>query len=110
MTLPSGMQAKVLLDKSTFIITALEDVYVAIGLAVILVAGVIWLFLGNLRIALIPIVTIPVCLSCSFIILKLAGFSINSLKPCSRNAVSVGLVVDDAIVVVENVYRQLRLS
>lgn len=107
MTLPSGMQAKVLLDKSTFIITALEDVYVAIGLAVILVAGVIWLFLGNLRIALIPIVTIPVCLSCSFIILKLAGFSINSLTLLAM-LLAVGLVVDDAIVVVENVHRQLR--
>ncbi|WP_305461254.1 efflux RND transporter permease subunit [Photobacterium leiognathi] len=106
-TLPSGMQAKVLLDKSTFIITALEDVYVAIGLAVILVAGVIWLFLGNLRIALIPIVTIPVCLSCSFIILKLAGFSINSLTLLAM-LLAVGLVVDDAIVVVENVHRQLR--
>ncbi|PQJ66529.1 efflux RND transporter permease subunit [Photobacterium angustum] len=107
MTLPSGMKAKVLLDKSTFIITALNDVYVAIGLAVILVAGVIWLFLGNLRIALIPIVTIPVCLSCSFIILKLAGFSINSLTLLAM-LLAVGLVVDDAIVVVENVHRQLR--
>ncbi|KJF81981.1 efflux RND transporter permease subunit [Photobacterium angustum] len=107
MTLPSGMKAKVLLDKSTFIITALNDVYLAIGLAVILVAGVIWLFLGNLRIALIPIVTIPVCLSCSFIILKLAGFSINSLTLLAM-LLAVGLVVDDAIVVVENVHRQLR--
>ncbi|PSV38815.1 AcrB/AcrD/AcrF family protein [Photobacterium sp. GB-27] len=107
MILPSGMKAKVLLDKSTFIITALNDVYVAIGLAVILVAGVIWLFLGNLRIALIPIVTIPVCLSCSFIILKLAGFSINSLTLLAM-LLAVGLVVDDAIVVVENVHRQLR--
>lgn len=107
MTLPSGMKATVLLDKSTFIITSLHDVYGAIGLAVLLVAGVIWLFLGNLRIALIPIVTIPVCLSCSFIILKLAGFSINSLTLLAM-LLAVGLVVDDAIVVVENVHRQLR--
>lgn len=106
-TLPSGMKATVLLDKSTFIITSLNDVYIAIGLAVLLVAGVIWLFLGNLRIALIPIVTIPVCLSCSFIILKLAGFSINSLTLLAM-LLAVGLVVDDAIVVVENVHRQLR--
>lgn len=106
-TLPSGMKATVLLDKSTFIVTSLNDVYFAIGLAVLLVAGVIWLFLGNLRIALIPIVTIPVCLSCSFIILKLAGFSINSLTLLAM-LLAVGLVVDDAIVVVENVHRQLR--
>ncbi len=106
-TLPSGMKATVLLDKSTFIVTSLNDVYFAIGLAVLLVAGVIWLFLGNLRIALIPIITIPVCLSCSFIILKLAGFSINSLTLLAM-LLAVGLVVDDAIVVVENVHRQLR--
>ncbi|KJG03967.1 multidrug transporter [Photobacterium angustum] len=106
-TLPGGMKAEVLLDKSTFITTALKGVYIAIVLAVVLVAGVIWLFLGNMRITLIPIVTIPVCLSCSFIIIKFLGFSINSLTLLAM-VLAVGLVVDDAIVVVENVHRQLR--
>ena len=105
--LPSGMKASVLLDKSDFIKSSLHDVYLAIGLAVLLVAGVIWLFLGNLRIALIPVVTIPVCLACSFIIMKLAGFSINSLTLLAM-LLAVGLVVDDAIVVTENVHRQLK--
>ncbi|WP_108648951.1 efflux RND transporter permease subunit [Dongshaea marina] len=107
LNLPSGMKATVLLDKSTFINSALSDVYLAIGLAVLLVAGVIWLFLGSLRIALIPIVTIPVCLLCSFIIMKAADFSINSLTLLAM-LLAVGLVVDDAIVVTENVHRQLK--
>lgn len=105
--LPSGMKATILFDQSTFISSSLEDVYLAIGLAVILVASVIWLFLGSLRIAIIPVVTIPVCLACSFIIMKLAGFSINSLTLLAM-LLAVGLVVDDAIIVTENVHRQLK--
>lgn len=105
--LPSGMTASVLLDKANFISSSLYDVYLAIGLAVLLVAGVIWLFLGSLRIALIPVVTIPVCLACSFIIMQVAGFSINSLTLLAM-LLAVGLVVDDAIVVTENVHRLLQ--
>ncbi|WP_293715735.1 efflux RND transporter permease subunit [Stenotrophomonas sp. UBA7606] len=108
-TLPKGTQIFVAFDNTTFIEAAVERVYATLVEAMILVLVVIWLFLGSLRAALIPAVTVPVCLVAAFIALFAFGFSIN-LFTLLALVLCIGLVVDDAIVVVENVQRRIDLG
>src|SRR5690606_15504584 len=108
-TLPKGTQIFVAFDNTTFIEAAVERVYWTLGEAMALVLVVIWLFLGSLRAALIPAVTVPVCLVAAFIALFAFGFSIN-LFTLLALVLCIGLVVDDAIVVVENVQRRIDLG
>ncbi len=108
-TLPKGTQIFVAFDNTTFIEAAVERVYWTLGEAMVLVLVVIWLFLGSLRAALIPAVTVPVCLVAAFIALFAFGFSIN-LFTLLALVLCIGLVVDDAIVVVENVQRRIDLG
>jgi len=108
-TLPEGTNIFVAYDSTVFIEASVERVYATLVEAMILVFAVIWLFLGSLRAALIPAVTVPVCLITSFIALYAFGFSINLLTLLAL-VLCIGLVVDDAIVVLENVQRRADLG
>jgi len=108
-TLPPGMQIFVSFDNTAFIEAAVKRVYATLVEAVLLVLLVIWLFLGSARAALVPAVTVPVCLIAAFIALWAFGFSIN-LFTLLALVLCIGLVVDDAIVVVENVQRRIDLG
>lgn len=108
-SLPEGTRIFVAFDNTTFIEAAVERVYWTLGEAILLVLVVIWLFLGSLRAALIPAVTVPVCLIAAFIPLYAFGYSINLLTLLAL-VLCIGLVVDDAIVVLENIQRRADLG
>ena len=105
--LPPGMQIDIANDNSVFIDRSVKNVYKTIVEAVILVALVIFVFLRTLRASLIPIITIPVSLVGTFALMALAGFSINTLTLLAL-VLAIGLVVDDAIVMLENIYRHIE--
>src|SRR5262245_25467030 len=107
--LPDGMQLQVAFDSSLFIERSIDSVYRAMGEAVILVMAVIFVFLRSFRSTLIPFVTIPVSLVGSFFVLYLMGFTINVLTLLGV-VLAIGLVVDDAIVVLENCHRHVELG
>ncbi len=106
-TLPEGMTLEIAYDSSVFIDESINNVYHAIGEAVALVILIIFLFLRSFRAILIPIVTIPVALIGTFAIMLAVGFTINTLTLLGI-VLAVGLVVDDAIVVLENVHRHIE--
>ncbi|MCC6598766.1 MAG: efflux RND transporter permease subunit [Alphaproteobacteria bacterium] len=105
--LPPGMALINSYDTSVFIRGAIAEVYKTLLIAMILVVGVIYLFLGSVRAMLIPAVTVPVSLIATFIVLNVFGFSINLLTLLAL-VLAIGLVVDDAIVVLENIYRRIE--
>src|SRR3546814_9732271 len=105
--LPPGMYAKVSYDKSIFIDRSIEAVYTTIADAVVLVVIVIFFFLRTIRAMIIPLVTIPVSLVGAFAVMIVLGFSINTLTLLSM-VLAIGLVVDDAIVVLENLHRHIE--
>jgi multidrug efflux pump len=106
-TLPEGMTYTVALDESLFIGAAIDKVYRTLAEAAVLVILVIYLFLGSWRATLIPAVTVPLCLLASFAVLWALGFSVNLLTLLAL-VLSIGIVVDDAIVVLENVYHRIE--
>lgn len=108
-TLPEGTDIFVAYDSTVFIDESIRRVYHTLLEAMALVLLVIWLFLGSFRAALIPAVTVPVCLIAAFIPLYLFGYSINLLTLLAL-VLSIGLVVDDAIVVLENIQRRADLG
>ena len=105
--LPEGMSATLLWDASKFIKSSLEEVLLTIGIAAVAVLAVIFLFLGSWRAVLIPIVTIPLSLLGVSAIMLWLGYSLNSLTFLAW-VLAIGLVVDDAIVVLENCYRHME--
>ena len=105
--LPDGMELITSGDDSIYIRAAISSVYETIVITTILVGIVIFVFLGNLRAMLIPLVTIPVCLISSFTALALFGYSIN-LVTLLALVLCIGLVVDDSIVVLENAHRRIE--
>jgi multidrug efflux pump len=105
--LPPGVLVEVANDNSVFIDRSIKAVYHTIVEASVLVALVIFLFLRTLRAAIIPLVTIPVALIGTFALMALAGFSINTLTLLAL-VLAIGLVVDDAIVRLENIYRHIE--
>jgi multidrug efflux pump len=105
--LPDGMTVDIAYDSSIFIERSIEEVFTAIGEAILLVILVIFVFLRSLRATLIPLVTIPVSLIGSFALIYAFGFSINTLTLLAI-VLAVGLVVDDAIVVLENCFRHVE--
>jgi multidrug efflux pump len=105
--LPAGISVDVANDNSVFIERSVQGVYQTILEAIVLVALVIFLFLRTLRASIIPIVTIPVSLVGTFALMALAGFTINTLTLLAL-VLAIGLVVDDAIVVLENIYRHIE--
>jgi hydrophobe/amphiphile efflux-1 (HAE1) family protein len=105
--LPAGMQANVAYDATEFIRASIWEVAKTLGEAALIVIVVIFLFLGDLRSTLIPVVTIPLSLVGVMIFLLALGYSINLLTLLAL-VLAIGLVVDDAIVVVENIYRHIE--
>ncbi len=108
-SLPAGTDIFVAFDSTTFIEASVNRVYMTLIEAILLVLIVIYLFLGSARAALIPAVTVPVCLIAAFIALWAFGFTINLLTLLAL-VLCIGLVVDDAIVVLENVQRRADLG
>ena len=104
---PQGIEYKIQHDETTYVRESIKEVINAIALAVLLVAIVTYLFLGTARAAFIPICAIPVSLIGVFIFMNLLGFSINLLILFGL-VLAVGLVVDDAIVVLENTQRHIQ--
>ncbi len=104
--LPDGMSVVLSSDASVFIREAISKVYYTIGQTTFLVGLVILVFLGSFRAMIIPVLTIPICLTASFFILAALGYSINLITLLAL-VLSIGLVVDDAIVVLENVHRRI---
>lgn len=105
--LPADIGVDIANDNSLFIDRSIKSVYTTIAEAVVLVALVIFVFLRTFRASIIPIVTIPVSLVGSFALMSLAGFSINTLTLLAL-VLAIGLVVDDAIVMLENIYRHIE--
>jgi multidrug efflux pump len=104
---PEGMTIHPSYDSSVFVDESIKQVYVTLGIAIALVILVIYLFLGTARATIIPAVTVPVSLISSFTLLYAFGYTINTLTLLAL-VLSIGLVVDDAIVVLENIYRRIQ--
>ncbi|MDD5759556.1 MAG: efflux RND transporter permease subunit, partial [Desulfobulbaceae bacterium] len=107
--LPSGMTARVAYDGTAYINNAIQEVVKTLGDTLLIVVVIIFLFLGSFRSVFIPVIAIPLSLIGAVFLMQAFGFTINLLTLLAI-VLSVGLVVDDAIVVVENVERHLRLG
>lgn len=107
--LPEGVHSEVVLDTTKFIEVSIDEVYQTLFEAIILVLIVILLFLQDFRATLIPAITIPVSLVGTFAVMGLMGFSINTLTLFGL-ILAIGIVVDDAILVVENTFRHMELG
>ena len=107
--LPTGMQARIAYDATDYITNAIHEVLKTLGDTLLIVVIIIFLFLGSFRSVLIPVVAIPLSLIGAVFLMQVFGFTINLLTLLAI-VLSVGLVVDDAIVVVENVERHLSLG
>src|SRR5690606_4082850 len=105
--LPDGMSIATSYDTSIFIDRSIKAVYSTVLEAVALVVLIIFIFLRSLRATLIPLVTIPVSLIGAFALMYAMGFTVNTLTLLSM-VLAIGLVVDDAIVVLENVHRHIE--
>ncbi|MFZ0242678.1 MAG: efflux RND transporter permease subunit [Desulfobacterales bacterium] len=108
-SLPSGMEARINYDATDYITNAIREVVKTLSETLLIVIVIIFLFLGSIRSALIPVVAIPMSLIGAAFLMQVFGFTINLLTLLAV-VLSVGLVVDDAIVVVENVQRHLSLG
>ena len=105
--LPDSVKVQQANDNSVFIDRSVKSVYRTIAEATALVALVVFVFLRTLRASIIPLVTIPVSLIGSFAIMSAAGFTVNTLTLLAL-VLAIGLVVDDAIVVLENIFRHIE--
>jgi len=105
-SLPEGMSIAQSFDSSVFIEGAISEVYKTLGIAICLVILVIYLFIGSLRATLVPAVTVPVSLIATSLVLMVLDYSINMLTLLAL-VLAIGLVVDDAIVVLENIHRRM---
>ncbi|MCK9231836.1 MAG: efflux RND transporter permease subunit, partial [Syntrophales bacterium] len=101
---PAGVRVTYPMDSTPFIRVSIDEVFKTLFIAIFLVFLVMWLFLGNLRATLIPTIAVPVVLLGTFAVLWFFGFSVNMLTMFAM-VLAIGLLVDDAIVVVENVER-----
>jgi multidrug efflux pump len=108
-SLPAGTTLNVSVDNALPIEAALREVLIAVAFALSSVLAVIYLFLGNLRATLIPAVTIPVSIVASLTVMYALGYSVNVLTLLGL-VLAIGLVVDDAIVVLENIHRRHELG
>jgi hydrophobe/amphiphile efflux-1 (HAE1) family protein len=107
LTFPPGVRYKVIYDPTIFVGKSVDEVITTIFVAILLVVGVVFLFLQSWRAAIIPVIAIPVSLVGTFTVLYALGISLNNLSLFGL-VLAVGIVVDDAIVVVENVERNLE--
>jgi multidrug efflux pump len=106
-TLPPGIEYLVGYDESVFVEESIYQVLHALGVAMLLVIGVIFLFLRSIRATVIPAVAIPVSIVASFTVLAALGFTVNVLTLLAL-VLAIGIVVDDAIVVLENIHRRIE--
>lgn len=106
-SLPNGMSASIGNDDAIFIERSIEAVYTTIAEAIALVVVVVVFFLRSVRASIIPIVTIPISLVATFTLMLALGFSLNTLTLLAM-VLAIGLVVDDAIVVLENIHRHIE--
>nr|WP_276606766.1 efflux RND transporter permease subunit [Vibrio breoganii] len=104
--LPEGVELQVDYDSTVFIREAIKEVYITLAITAVLVTLVLYLFLGRLSTTIVPAITVPVSLISAFSVAYLCGYSIN-LVTLMALILAIGLVVDDAIVVVENIVRLL---
>jgi hydrophobe/amphiphile efflux-1 (HAE1) family protein len=104
---PPGVDSIIIYDPTVFITNSIHEVVITIFVAILLVVGVVFMFLQNWRATIIPVIAIPVSLVGTFTILAIFGISLNNLSLFGL-VLAVGIVVDDAIVVVENVERNMR--
>ena len=105
--LPEGMELAVNYDRAEFIEASMNEVYKALFVAIALVLVVIYLFLGSFRVTLIPALVVPVSVVSTFMVMSAMGYTINILTLLGL-VLAIGLVVDDAIVVLENIYRRIE--
>ncbi|HEX5489411.1 MAG TPA: efflux RND transporter permease subunit, partial [Rhodanobacteraceae bacterium] len=105
--MPAGMTARIVFDGTDYIRTSIEEVVQTLVETLLIVAVVIFLFLGTLRSLVIPLVAMPLSLIGAFLVMLLLGYSINLLTLLAL-VLAIGLVVDDAIIVVENVDRHMK--
>ena len=105
--LPKGMSLEDSYDSSVFVERAIHEVYITLSIAIALVVLVIYLFLGSARAMLVPAVAVPVSIIATFTVLAVMGFSVNMLTLLAL-VLAIGLVVDDAIVVLENIVRHIE--
>jgi hydrophobe/amphiphile efflux-1 (HAE1) family protein len=108
-TLPEGTSLEVSFDRSRYIKAAISEVYKTLFVALILVTIIIYLFLGNIRALIIPVVALPVSLISTFLAIYIFDFSIN-LFTLMALVLAIGIVVDDAIVMLENIVRRIELG
>ena len=105
--LPEGMILSVNYDRAEFIEASMNEVYKALVVALLLVLVVIYFFLGSFRATLIPAIVVPISVVATFIVMGAMGYTINILTLLGL-VLAIGLVVDDAIVVLENIYRRIE--
>ena len=105
--LPGDLKIVASYDLSVFISAAIHEVYVTLFIAIVLVILVIYAFLGSLRATLVPAVAVPVSIIATFLVLYMLGFSVNLLTLLAL-VLGIGLVVDDAIIVLENIVRRMK--
>jgi len=106
-TAPAGLNLFIRRDEALFINESIKEVKSSLLVSSVLVVAILFLFLGNLRAALIPSITVPISLICSYIVLYACGYSLNILTLLAL-VLAIGMVVDDAIVVLENVHRRIK--
>ncbi len=105
--LPGAMELHVFYDQSEFIRASILDVQITMLLTILLVVVVIFLFIGSMKITIIPSVVVPLSLIATFIVMRFLGFTLNTLSLMALT-LSIGFVVDDAIVVMENIIRRIE--
>lgn len=105
--LPQGLNGKIVYDESRYINSSIHEVMTSLIEALVIVMLVIFLFLGSLRSVIIPVITMPLSLIGAFFIMLLLGYTINLLTLLAL-VLAIDLVVDDAIIIVENIYRHIE--
>lgn len=105
--LPDGLHGKIVYDATKYVNSSIHEVERSLVEAMLIVTAVIFLFLGSIRSVLIPVVAIPLSLIGAFFVMLIMGYSINLLTLLAL-VLAIGLVVDDAIIVVENIHRHLE--
>jgi multidrug efflux pump len=105
--LPEGMRIEINYDRAEFIEASMREVVKALVFAICLVLVVIYLFLGNIRATLVPAVVVPVSIVATFMVMAFLGYTINTLTLLGL-VLAIGLVVDDSIVVLENIFRRIE--
>lgn len=105
--LPEGLYASIPHDSTEYIQNAIDEVIITIGLALLIVLGVIYIFLGSLRSVIIPALAVPLSLVGTFFFMLILGYSINLLTLLAM-VLAIGIVVDDAIIMLENIQRHVE--